>query len=131
MGDREFYWDWLKHEAEILTSRGNLFLVAESMLVAAHATMAVVSQPQRDVPLWAVCTAGLFVTCIWLLVNLKHVCITIPSIQEALRKVEPRWDKIAQKRRNWPSNARLLGIVMPLGLLLLWAILFGLTLCKA
>ena len=37
--DATFYWDWYKHEENLATSRGNFFLVGQSMLFAAYAAL--------------------------------------------------------------------------------------------
>jgi len=121
MDDREFYWDWLKLEVNTLTARGNFFLVAESMLLLAVVRLWEVPDRQRDFPLWLLILGGLFLTTIWLVVNLKHVIRTIPEIQKHLSSIEPRWKSVVDSRSRWPKNNRLLGIF------LLWVLVWVLS----
>jgi hypothetical protein len=120
MDDRDFYWDWIKHEGNTFTNRGSFFLVAESMLLVVIATLGVSFSSAKTIPLLTVNLAGIFVTMVWLYVNFRHIFVTMRAIGEKLKSHEARWDEIVKHRRKWPSNNIIMGIVLPGGLLVLW-----------
>ena len=59
MNEEEFFWDWLKHENNILTNRGSFFLIAESAFFAIIATN---TSTTSIAPAWLLYTTGLLIT---------------------------------------------------------------------
>jgi len=120
--DKDYYWDWLKHEDNLFTNRNNFFLIAEAMLIAAVAALSdsVLQNSQPSVLL--LCLAGLFVSVIWVFANLKHLVATEPKIKEKLHATELRRKEFDERRSKWWSNHWLIGMVLPLGLVLVWGI---------
>ena len=114
MKNREFYWDWLKHENQILASRGNFFLVAESMLLMAVATLWTDNPMERTrlIFMFGISATGLIISWIWLQVNVKHICGTHKAIGQKLKRIEPRWRNTKQLRdrllRQKAKNSRML-----------------------
>ena len=123
MEDNEFYWDWLKHEDEIISNRNNLFMVAEAMFFTAFATLATNSAAIVLCSLKIIIWLGIVVTGFWIIANMKHVKATDPLIKEKLHQHEPRRKDIDDLRKRWPSNNLLIGIILPLFILVFWAIL--------
>lgn len=117
--DADFYWDWVKHEDNLFASRGSFFLVGEAMLLSAYATL--LSKLDNSMyTAYVFCLSGITVTLIWLYVNVRHIYKTQKMIKKYLHQIEPRWAKIAEKRNSWPSNHRVMGIILPMILFLAW-----------
>jgi hypothetical protein len=124
--DKDYYWDWLKHEDNLFTSRNNFFLVGEAMLLTATAAFYSASKTPKLPILIVLTVAGLFVTLVWLTANMKHVLATEQHIKKKLWRVEPRRSEIDAMRKNWPRNHVLIGILLPGGLVIAWIILMSL-----
>lgn len=121
--DRTFYWEWAKHEENLFTNRGNFFLVGESMLFAAAATLRSVDQPAAASALPIVLGLGIFASCIWITVNLLHHFHTRVPLQAKLNECEPRRAAIATtsgKSSLLVKSHFWIGVVMPAGILLAW-----------
>ncbi|MBE9572655.1 MAG: hypothetical protein IMF11_18675 [Proteobacteria bacterium] len=114
MKNREFYWDWLKHENQILASRGNFFLVAESMLLVAFATLWDDESMKRLFLLLGISVAGIIMSWIWLQVNVKHVCGTHKAIANKLNIMEPRWRNRKKSRATLLRQKPKFRILLPL-----------------
>jgi len=121
MDDKDFYWDWLKHEDNLFTSRNNFFLVAESMFIVAVATLSSSASEVVRASGNLLCLAGFVITIFWLLASLKHVLPTDPRLKENLKKVEKRRKDFDDARKNWWSNNWLIGVYLPIFLLGIWA----------
>ena len=128
MDDKDFYWDWLKHEDNLFTNRNNLLLVAEAMLFAAVAALLATTGKTAHAALLA--SAGLFVTVIWILASLKHLVPTDPRLKQKLREVEKRRADFDDARKKWWSNHWVIGFVLPLGLLIVWSIWLTMIICQ-
>jgi len=121
MGDKDWYWDWIKHEGNVFNARGNFFLVAESMLLLAVTALASSSSKPLSLLLF-IYIAGAFVTLIWLYVNGKHRK-TQTIIVQKLEDSDGRYKDIKVKSRECPwciANHTMMGFILPLGLLALW-----------
>ncbi len=70
--DRDFYWDWAKHEEMLLANRGSFFLVGAAMLFAGVASLRVSGRPAAVTGAVVFCGLGIFVTVVWALVYLLH-----------------------------------------------------------
>ena len=124
--DRAFYWDWAKHEENIFTNRGSFFLVGESMLFAGVATLRSVDQLSASRALLIFYALGIFITFIWLGVNVGHHINVLRPVQAKLRLVEPRHAEIASgsvKGKLWMKSRFWMGMMMPLGFLVAWGLL--------
>ena len=124
MDDKDWYWDWIKHEGNVFNARGNFFLVAESMLLLAVAALASSSSKSSSL-LFFIYMAGSFVTLIWLYVNGKHRKIQAVIVQK-LEDADERYKEIKAKSRECPwciANHTMMGFILPLGLLALWIVL--------
>jgi hypothetical protein len=129
MDEKEFLWDWLKHENNILANRGSFFLIAESVLFAIIAGR--FSSTTSPLP-WTLYVSGITITLVWLFVNLKHIYGTHQLIEDKLKTFKDHpWTKIQENRAKWPwSNHKLFGIFLPSLFLVLWFYLFIPYLCK-
>jgi hypothetical protein len=113
LDDKDFYWDWAKHEDALFSNRANFFLVGETLLLAS--TPALPGVGDLALPL-----AGVTISAIWLYTDLNQVVMTTRHIASKLASVEPRWKEINDKRGPWGNVHLVLGAVMPGLFLLLW-----------
>jgi len=121
--ERQFYWDWLKHEENIVTNRSNFFLVAEAMFVAAVATLWSQSENASQLATLSTCIAALLITSAWLFVNVKHIEHTGHKIREKLKELDPRVKEIRDYKGIWNLRAfKLIGYGVTGILLLLWIV---------
>lgn len=123
--DRVFYWDWAKHEENLLTNRGSFFLVGQSMLFAGVATLRSVSEASARSALPVFYGLGMFIALIWLGVDLGHYFRTRKPLQEMLNKCEPRHLIIPSGGQNqpWLKSNLWMSVIMPIGILAAWACL--------
>ena len=124
--DATFYWDWYKHEENLATSRGNFFLVGQSMLFAAYAALRAASSPRPSNAILSICGLGIFGTVIWLLTSIFHLSATrIPLIDEL--KPKSRIKKLEQFKSSPVHQIlrsfNLMSILLPLGILVTWILL--------
>ena len=117
MDEKEWLWDWIKHEGNVFNARGNLFLVAESMLIVAVATMAASSKKLNSL-LVLTYIGGIFVTLVWLYVNGKHRQIQ-GIIVRKLEEMHCLYKEIKAQCKKCPwciDNHTMMGIILPFGL---------------
>jgi len=128
--DSKFYWDWYKHEENLFTNRSNLFLVAESMLFAAVATLRAAPHPTLTAALLA--SLGIYVTVVWLRVSHLHHTRTRKPLREELHKAEGRRRAISESKDGkdiseieigWHKSYFWIGTIMPWGIFAAWIIL--------
>lgn len=100
MDEKDYYWDWLKHEDNLFTNRNNLLLVAESMTFAAVATIQAGTAGNSAFGV-LLATAGLFITLIWVFASLKHLVSTDPPLKRKLREIDQRRKDFDHRRNNW------------------------------
>lgn len=123
MEDKNFIWDWLKHEQEIVTSRGNFIIVAQSMLIAAAAALSLKSELFPLLLALVICIAGFGISLLWLFVNLKHIFNTGRKLWEKMSSLDSNWCEIRSGEdwpNWWPRSHHLVGIVLPSIIILLW-----------
>lgn len=118
--DRAFYWDWFKHEENLFTNRGSFFLVGESMLFAAVATLRSVDQAKATSALPIFYVLGVFVTVIWLATSTFHHVRTRQKIIAKLDQLEPRRSGISSTGGFYVKTHFWMGIMMPIGILITW-----------
>lgn len=85
MTPAEFFWDRVKHEENLFTSRANFFLVGESMLLAAVA--ALFSSDSAQGALFILCGVGAISTGIWMFVNYLQRKRTWNPARDSLKKL--------------------------------------------
>lgn len=127
--DDEFYWDWYKHEENLSTNRGSFFLVGQSMLFAAYATLRAASSPRPTTAISLVSILGIFVVCVWLLVSIFHLLGTRIKLTKVLNDKEKRRAEISKDDASiWRKAAKsynLMGILLPAGVLVTWILLLS------
>jgi hypothetical protein len=125
--DREFYWDWFKHEEDISTNRGNFFLVGQSMLFAAYAALRAASSPPPFSTISSICCLGIYGASIWLLLSYLHLFRTRIHLIHALRRSETRvyTTKRFQSERGHRMHGsfNLMHTFLPVGILATWVVL--------
>src|SRR5215467_10368317 len=94
--DDEFYWNWYKHEENLSTNRGSFFLVGQSMLFAAYATLRAANSPRPTTAISLICILGIFVVSIWLLVSIFHLLGTRIELTRELNAKETRRASISK-----------------------------------
>lgn len=127
MENREFNWDWVKHEDGIFTNRSNFFFVAEAMFFSGVAFIMAAGGVSSDVSssmlprfLSLTCWAGVIITFFWLLVNMVYTFTTQRTIKNRLKELEPRWRESGKKCF---SNHICIGIVLPALYAVFWILL--------
>ena len=124
--DREFYWDWFKHEEDISTNRGNFFLVGQSMLFAAYAALrAANSLPFSAIS--SICGLGIYAALIWLLLSYLHLFRTRTGLIRELRSSEKRVYVTkrfeSERGHRMHGSFNLMHTVLPVGILVTWFVL--------
>jgi len=120
LDDKDFYWDWLKHEDNLFTNRNNFFLVAESMFFVAVAALLSSETEVAIASARFLCWAGVGFSVFWFLASLKHVIPTDPRLKEKLWEVEKRRKDFDDLRKKWWSNHWLIGVYLPVFLVSIW-----------
>jgi Na+-driven multidrug efflux pump len=127
--DDEFYWDWYKHEENLTTNRGSFFLIGQSMLFAAYATLRAATTPRPTIAISLIGALGIFVACTWLLVSVLHNIGTRKPLIVALESCEPRRAAISRytssRWKNGLRSSNLMGIFLPVGILAAWIVLLA------
>ena len=101
----------------------SFFLVAESMLFAAVATLRSVTQSSASAALPVFYGLGMLVTVVWLGVNTLHYYRTRKKVQTKLNDTEPRRSDISSSDPAWLKSHFWMGIIMPFGILIAWLLL--------
>jgi hypothetical protein len=99
----------VRHEENLFWNRGNFFLVGESMLFAGAATL--ISQPTVRPALNVFYGLGIFLTIIWLLVNVLHHHFTRMPLKQM-----KGWQGWLRLDKSWWW----MGFAVPLGLAIAW-----------
>jgi hypothetical protein len=116
-------WAFTLHEDGVFTSRQNLFLVAESMLVVAYTT-ALEASAGGDSAL-VIAIIALLLTLAWLYASARHSRI-VESVQEHAKARFPEYARLyeARKWRLLPVRSRTItAFVVPLLVGALWVAL--------
>jgi hypothetical protein len=119
LDDRAFYWDWAKHEENLLTNRGNFFLIGQSMLFAGVATLRSAQETLSYSVLPVFYFLGIFISLIWIGVGFAHNQLTRKQVGAALDTNEPRHKSIAENAW-WLKSNFWMSIIMPIGILAAW-----------
>lgn len=126
--DGRFYWDWLKHEDNQFDARANYFLLAQSMMLVAAATLWPVGTNERNQwPTLGVAVAGVALCLLWLFVARRWFKTTSAWVSARASRTEIRWGQLMKMRRGVRvismGNNQVIGYGIPGIIVLLWAVL--------
>jgi hypothetical protein len=113
-------WRWALHEDTLLSNRGNLMLVAQSMLFAAYATVF----SHGGLFLDLISSLGIVLATIWLYLSYAQQYTTRP-LNEELRKASKLYSDITASRHRILSMSldEVVGFWIPCLILLVWILL--------
>lgn len=118
-------WEWALHEDNLFISRANFFLVAESMLFAAFATL-IASPSVKTLFILVFGVIGLVSSVVWIYLAWAQINLTMNPIKAKLRKLLPDYAGVTTLRRRFPPTNFVLGVAFPVTLLVVWIVLlFG------
>lgn len=118
--DRDFYFEWLKHEDNLFSNRSNFFILSESMLFAAVGFF--FSENLSSIGLLIPFT-GIFISSVWIFISCKHLFTTERYVKEKLKEKEHRWKEISDRIKDkYPAVHELIGIYLPIGFIIVWVI---------
>jgi hypothetical protein len=123
--EKERLWEWTLHEDLLFSERQNLFLVAQSMLVAGYG--AAVDAKGAAAAIAAIAVA---LTIAWAFVSWRQYDL-VEYIQEHAKRELSEYGMIAEKRpkveiRSRPIRSReVIAFVLPGLLLMLWILLLA------
>ncbi len=119
-------WEDRLHEDNVFNERQNFFLVSQSMLLVAYATLLSASQP--NIPVARITASlGVLLTLVWIYVNARLYYI-VRHIQDRAISMIPEYKETIRTRTKWPiSSTRLMAYFVPLIIGAVWAILIFVT----
>jgi hypothetical protein len=124
----QFFWETLQHEDNLFTNRCNFFLVGESMLLTAAATLLTTKEPANPRALTILYAAGVIVSAVWLLVSVRHLHSTLRPIKHFLHNHHGPFSTIRAWRDrppwNWYRIHVMMGWVLPIVFLMTWLALW-------
>lgn len=119
--EQQALWNFLLHAENVLTSRTNFFLVAESMFIAALS--AGISSYRTYYLLSSLITiGGLIISIIWLLLGLK-IYIRINGIVFEVKKFFPLYGEILTKYNFPVSSTMIIAFAIPTVFIIGWLII--------
>jgi hypothetical protein len=123
-------WEWVLHEDNLFISRGNFFLLAEAMLFAAFATVAV-APSVKPVLVFILGLVGVVCSGVWIYLSWVQVNFTMKPLTSRLKELIPDHYEVVSGRRKYPPLDFILGILFPLFLLIMWLTLLLIVLIPA
>ncbi|WP_281558198.1 hypothetical protein [Thalassomonas sp. RHCl1] len=115
MTDKEFYWDWHKHEDTLFTARGNFFLITESVFLIGMIRLVAADISFLSFILFLLLdSVGITISIIWICSSYKQIFITERLIKNKLKLLEPKWSKISALGAKQVKVHNLIGIVLPI-----------------
>lgn len=123
--ERQRLWEWTLHEDQLFSDRQNLFLVAQSMLVAAYAGALSVSATSAAAPIGVI---GVLLTLTWLFVSWRE-CTLVDYIQAHAQRELAEYRAVSDHRPKVEiggfriRSRSVIAFVLPTLLLALWAAL--------
>jgi hypothetical protein len=117
--DIDFAWHWLLHEDNLLASRVNFFLVAESMFLAAFATLLAADRTSAAL---VVDLAGISVAVMWWHVARWSLRKTFWKLRAIVRTGKPLYDEVCAGRRSRFTGHRVLTELLPLTTVATWIV---------
>lgn len=120
-GSVERLWEHGLHEDSVFNERQNYFLVAESMLLVAYATLVSTAEPRMLVAR-VIASFGVLLTAVWIYVNVRQLYV-VRHLRARCIEVIPDYRETYQTRRKWPiSSIWLLSYFVPTIIGIMWAI---------
>jgi hypothetical protein len=113
------------HAENVLTSRTNFFLVAQSFFAVAAATL--VSGMQNSLSrtlLIFIVFGGLVVSCVWFLLGFK-IFFRLGAFDDTLKALFPKYKKIIEEEKFCISSNIFIAFVIPGLFALGWILLFS------
>lgn len=113
-------WKWVFHEDNLFSNRGNLLLVAESMIFTAFAI--VLANSRATVAPWflgMVAIFGVFLSLVWLRV-MSIQKSTVTQLKDRLKKADKLYGEICGIRKHDVGIHQLLGYLVPAAILVVW-----------
>jgi hypothetical protein len=121
----QLLWQWSLHEDGLFTNRMNFFLVAESMLVAAYATLVAGTESSRSNAPLIVASTGMAVALVWAYLAWYQVKRTMDPVKRELRQTLQVYTGIVRGRRLLlPANVAI-GYILPALLVIMWIVLLA------
>ena len=129
VNDAQKLWQYKMHEEDIFYQRNNFFLVAESMLLIALATL--FNAPRTTFSLIVVfATLGCLLTVVWIYVSSRQLSV-IRQIAKESESVIDVYARIRLERAKWPlSSTKLLAYFVPAIVMLTWITVIIISLLK-
>jgi hypothetical protein len=116
-------WEWTLHEDLLFSDRQNLFLVAESFLVAAHA--GALGPETRSVAL-TIAAFGLAFTLVWAFVSWRQYLLVEFIQRQAQLQLREYREICAARPRSRLRSRVLVAFGLPALVFALWVVLFAL-----
>ena len=114
-------WEHGLHEDSVFNERQNYFLVAESMLFVAYATLLSTPQPKIFIAR-VIASFGVLLTLVWIYVNVRQWYV-VRHLRARCIAVLHDYKETYQTRAKWPiSSIWLLAYFVPAIIGIVWAI---------
>ena len=120
--DSAFYWDWYKHEENLYTSRGNFFLLGQSMLFAGYAALRAAPLNTRSA-IVVFCILGLSTAFLWVLVGTMHQVGVRARLTKEVDQHEPRRPAISGRWPAYLGSFTVIAFAVPATVIVAWAVL--------
>lgn len=126
MDDREFYFDFLKVQTQVLAQRDQFLLVFQSMMFAG---VGVLIGKQPFFPIWVILLLGVVTCTVWLYLN-AVAYTNIRRIGLELKEIDARFVLVTNERKRHPFLARgdhtkTMNFFFPSAMLAFWIVLLG------
>lgn len=123
----DLLWELHFHEDVIMLNRASFFLVAQSMLFTAFATLLIGNI--RYIIFLIFSIAGIFINIMWIYLTTVQLRYTIKPIKGAIINSEDKrfskYIEIVKKRRKFYSLSSIQGILIPIFLTIIWIALLA------
>jgi hypothetical protein len=124
--EREFYFDFLKIQVQLITSRNQFLLVFQSMLLA---SLGVLYGRSAFFPIWLIIVIGLIVSLAWLYVNMvSHT--NEKYLEDTLTAHDERFAAVVHARKNHPfltagDSSEVITFLFPSLMIMMWTIILA------
>jgi len=120
--DMDRLWEWVFHDNIVFGNRTNLFLIAQSILLAGCFALATADRPHQGL-LTVLASAGILFDVLWLYVASHHMAFYMRPMLRLLYKYSILYRKIKERSAGWPAAHAVVGIVLPVFSAALWVYL--------
>lgn len=117
----EFYWERIRHDDTLFTSRASFFLVAQSMLLGAVAILLTNSYPNWKLAVLLV-PLGIVSCAIWIWTSLRHL-EAVKAFRAGLCQEGSPYAASYPVKLPWPGAHLLMGILLPAVIIITWLLL--------